>query len=341
MTSAPSQIPPSAFPPAVPPISAPSRTKQLATFLDLIKFAHSIFALPFALIATFWAFRETALSPASMGALGRLLLILACMVFARTWAMTFNRLIDRRFDAANPRTAKRPSVTGAVSVPFMKATLAACALLFLLATSGFYFLYHNPWPALLALPVLAWLATYSLTKRFTALCHFWLGISLGLAPISAWLAIAPPAISPLDPRSITIFLLGTAVACWVAGFDILYALQDEAIDRAEKLHSIPAALGRRNALVISRCSHLLTALLFLAVGLTGHFHTLYWLGFSAALLLLLIEQSLVSVRDISKINIAFMTANGLIGLIFGRIGNHRYAFSLTVNSSTVALPPHR
>ncbi len=191
MTSAPSQNPPSAFPPALPPTPTSSRAKQLATFLDLIKFAHSIFALPFALIATFWAFRETLLSPTSTGAIGRLVLILACMVFARTWAMTFNRLIDRRFDAANPRTAKRPSVTGAVSVPFMNATLAICAILFLAGTSGFYFLYANPWPLLLALPVLGWLAAYSLTKRFTALCHFWLGISLGLAPVSAWLAIAP------------------------------------------------------------------------------------------------------------------------------------------------------
>jgi 4-hydroxybenzoate polyprenyltransferase len=297
------------------------RPHQLAVFLDLIKFAHSIFALPFALIATFWAFKT--LGWRNLGGIagggGRLALILLCMVAARTWAMTFNRLIDRPFDAANPRTAKRPSVTGAVSVPFMQATLAICAAAFLAATAAFWPLFSNPWPLSLALPVLAWLATYSLTKRFTALCHFWLGISLGLAPISAWIAIAPPHTNPADPRGLTILLLGAGVTFWVAGFDILYALQDEQFDRGEKLHSIPAALGRARALLVSRLCHLLTAAAFLAVGITGQFHALYWAGYTAAVLLLMIEQSLVSPRDISKINIAFMTANGLIGLVFGAL----------------------
>jgi 4-hydroxybenzoate polyprenyltransferase len=167
--------------------------------------------------------------------------------------------------------------------------------------------------------VLAWLASYSLTKRFTALCHFWLGISLGLAPVSAWLAIAPPAASPVDAKGITILLLGIGVSFWVAGFDILYALQDEAFDRGERLHSIPAALGRRNAIVVSRTSHLLTLLAFAGVGMTGQFHALYWTGYAAAALLLVIEQALVSEKDISRINLAFMTANGLIGLIFGAL----------------------
>jgi 4-hydroxybenzoate polyprenyltransferase len=291
----------------------------VAVFLDLIKFAHSVFALPFALIATFWAFRAVGISPFSGGGLGRLGLILACMVVARTWAMTFNRLVDRRYDAANPRTAKRPSVTGAVSVPFMVATLALCLILFHLATGGFYVFFRNPWPVVLALPVLLWLAAYSLTKRFTALCHFWLGLSLGLAPVSAWLAIAPPAASPVDARGLTILLLGLGVTFWVAGFDILYALQDEAFDRGERLHSIPAALGRTRAIWASRGCHLLTVALFAAVGLTGGFHALYWTGFAAAAVLLAVEQSLVSPADISKINLAFMTANGLIGLVFGTL----------------------
>jgi 4-hydroxybenzoate polyprenyltransferase len=304
---------------SIPPASpATAPVNPVAAFLDLIKFAHSVFALPFALIATFWAFRTLGISIISRAALGRLGLILACMVFARTWAMTFNRLIDRRFDAANPRTARRPSVTGAVSVGFMQFTLAVCLGLFLLATAGFLF-FGNPWPLMLALPVLAWLATYSLTKRFTALCHYWLGISLGLAPLSAWLAIAPPNASPLDPRAITALLLGGGVACWVAGFDILYALQDESVDRDMHLHSIPAAFGRRRALLASRLSHAATAIFFLAVGLTGHFHLLYYLGYVAAVLLLVIEQSLVSEKDISRINLAFMTANGAIGLTFGAL----------------------
>jgi 4-hydroxybenzoate polyprenyltransferase len=295
-------------------VAADARPHQLAVFFDLIKFAHSVFALPFALIATFWAIRTTGISPVSADGLGRLGLILACMVLARTWAMTFNRLIDRRFDAANPRTAKRPSVTGAVSLNFMRGTLAVCVILFFAATAGFWLLYHNPWPLILAIPVLGWLAAYSLTKRFTALCHFWLGISLGLAPVSAWIAIAG---TPADARGLTILLLGVGVMFWVAGFDILYALQDENIDRSEKLHSIPAAVGRGKAIVISRLCHLLTAAAFLAVGLTGHFHALFWIGYAAAVLLLVIEQSLVSARDISRINLAFMTANGLIGIVFG------------------------
>lgn len=287
---------------------------KIATFLDLIKFAHSVFALPFALIATFWASRAVGLV---WPGVGRLTLILLCMVLARTFAMTFNRLIDRRFDAANPRTAKRPSVTGAVSVSFMTATLMLCILLFLGATGGFYFLYRNPWPVLLAIPVLAWLGAYSLTKRFTALCHFWLGISLGLAPVSAWIAIAPPHVSPADPKGITALLLGLGVTFWVAGFDILYALQDETIDREQHLHSIPAVLGRRKALSFSRACHLLTLAAFIAVGITGQFHFLYWVGFFCTLILLVVEQSLISEKDISKINLAFMTANGLIGILFG------------------------
>ena len=177
---------------------------------------------------------------------------------------------------------------------------------------------------------------------FTALCHYLAGHFTGPGSDFRVAGDCPARrVAARSARSLTIFLLGAGVACWVAGFDILYALQDEAIDRAEKLHSIPAALGRGKALAVSRCCHFLTALFFLAVGITGHFHMLYWIGFSAAAFLLLIEQSLVSAKDISKINLAFMTANGLIGLVFGGVGNCGYAFSLTVNSSTVAPPPHR
>jgi 4-hydroxybenzoate polyprenyltransferase len=290
---------------------------QLGTFLDLIRFAHSVFALPFALMATFWSFHAAAISPWSTPGLARLGLILVCMVAARTWAMTFNRLLDRQFDAANPRTARRPSVTGAVSVRYMQGTLALCALLFLATTATFWLFLANPWPLVLALPVLAWLATYSLTKRFTALCHFWLGSSLGTAPLAAWLAIVPASISPFDSRGLVAVLIGLGVTFWVAGFDILYALQDETLDRDSGLHSIPAALGRRRALWISRACHVLTAALFLSVGFAGSFHLLYWAGYTAAAALLIVEQSLVSERDISRINVAFMTANGLIGVVFG------------------------
>lgn len=296
-----------------PPVRASAG--QLATFLDLIKFAHSVFALPFALIAVFWSFREIHLAPLSAGAAARLGLILACMVLARTWAMTVNRLVDRRFDAMNPRTARRPSVTGAVSARFMAATLAVCFVGFMAAAAGFL-AFGNVWPLVFAAPVLAWLGAYSYTKRFTALCHFWLGLSLGMAPLGAWVAIAG---TPFAPAGLTVLLLGLGVTFWVAGFDILYALQDEMIDREQRLHSIPAAIGRGGALWISRGCHVLTVAAFVAVGLTGQFHLLYWIGLGLAAALLVVEQSLVTPRDISRVNIAFMTVNGVVGLLFGAL----------------------
>ena len=209
------------------------------------------------------------------------------------------------------------AVTGAVSVPFMKATLALSALLFLASAAGFLF-FHNPWPLLLALPVLAWLAAYSLTKRFTPLCHFWLGLSLGLAPLSAWIAIAG---NPLDPRGLTILLLGLGVTCWVAGFDILYACQDYACDVSQGLHSVPSKLGIKNALLVSRLTHTLSALLLLSLTFTTPLlGPIYLTGATLACLLLLYEHSLVSPTDLSNLNLAFFTVNGLISCLLATLG---------------------
>jgi 4-hydroxybenzoate polyprenyltransferase len=302
--------PPSVTPPAPPPTSA---IHQARTFLDLIKFAHSIFALPFALVGTFLASRAIGLRWPGWGRLG---LILICMVFARTMAMTVNRLVDRKYDATNPRTARRPSVTGAVSPAFMLLAMIVCSLGFLAGCSGFAIWFGNFWPLILALPVLAWLALYSFTKRFTALCHFWLGISLGMAPVAAWIAIVPPR-GPL--LSLPILLLGVAVVCWVAGFDILYALQDETIDRTTGLHSIPAATGRSGALWLSRGCHVLCIAALALVGVAGGLHLLYAAAVLIVAVLLVIEQSLVSPTDISRVNIAFMTVNGIVGLVFGAL----------------------
>jgi len=288
-------------------------------FLDLIKFSHTIFAMPFALIATFWASRAVSEESSAWPGISKLSLIILCMILARTFAMTFNRYIDRHIDSANPRTAARPSVIGTISPRFMIFTLIICILLFLAAAAVFNFLHQNPWPLVLAPLAIIWLAAYSFTKRFTILCHFWLGISLGLAPLGAWIAIAPPAASLFDPLLLTILLFGLGVTFWVAGFDILYALQDEHVDRTQNLHSIPAALGRRRALLISRFCHVLTIVVFLTVGIVGNFHLLYFLGLTVAAITLLIEQLLVSENDISKINTAFMTANALIGLTFGTL----------------------
>ncbi|MGC8624703.1 MAG: 4-hydroxybenzoate octaprenyltransferase [Phycisphaerae bacterium] len=298
-----------------PPPARPGMWRHFRTFLDLIKFSHSIFAMPFALIATFLAAREIHLAwPGWI----RLALIVLCMVLARTFAMTFNRLVDRDFDRRNPRAMRRPSVTGEISVAFMTVALVLCGLLFIAVTGLFDLLLGNIYPLLLALPVLLWIAGYSFTKRFTWLCHFVLGGSLALAPLSAWIAIVPPH-GPVI--SVQVLLLAGAVLFWLPGFDILYALQDVDVDRKEKLFSLPAAFGIAASLWISRLCHAMVILLLLAfgLGLGGGLRlgSLYWCGFVAVVLLLLIEQSLVKPHDISKVNVAFMTINALVGLIFG------------------------
>lgn len=290
---------------------------RVRTFLELIKFSHSIFAMPFALIGTFLASRRIGLLWPGWTRLG---LIILCMVAARTFAMTFNRLADRRLDARNPRTARRPSVTGQISAPFMSALLVLTGLLFVGASSLFYLFLHNMYPLILAVPVLAWIAGYSFTKRFTWLCHFYLGTSLGLAPISAWIAIVPPHGPVIGAQ---ILLLGAAVTFWTAGFDILYALQDIQVDRDEKLFSIPAKLGIGRALWVSRTCHIITlvALAAFGAGWMGGIPLgpLFWIGLAAVALLLVIEQSLVKPNDISRVNLAFMTVNGLVGLVFGAL----------------------
>ena len=289
--------------------------RKVGTFLDLIKFVHTVFAMPFALLATVMGLREIHAGWTEKATWGRLGLILLCMVAARTFAMTVNRLVDRRFDAANPRTARRPSVTGIITPVVMVLVIGVCAAAFAAGAVAFYVIFGNPWPAILAMPVLLWLGVYSFTKRFTALCHFWLGISLGLAPVSAWIAIVPGGGGAV--LTLPIVLLGLAVVFWVGGFDILYALQDEEIDRAAGLQSIPALVGRGRALWLSRLSHALTIAALVGVGVTGGFHSFYWAAAGIAAALLVVEQALVRVDDISRINIAFMTVNGLVGVVVG------------------------
>ncbi len=288
---------------------------RVVVFLDLIKFSHSIFALPFALIATFLASRTVGLMWPGWLRLG---LIVACMVLARTFAMTFNRLADRHIDARNPRTENRPSVRGEISPAFMVLVLAISGALFVLATGLFYTLLGNAYPVSLALPVLTFIAFYSFTKRFTWLCHFFIGASLMLAPLSAWVAIVPPRGPVLGWQ---VIFLGVGVLFWTAGFDILYALQDQAVDRRERLFSIPARAGAATALWISRLCHLLTILALAAfgAGIGGGMRLgiTYWIGLAAVAALLAIEQSLVKADDISRINLAFMTINGLVGVVFG------------------------
>jgi 4-hydroxybenzoate polyprenyltransferase len=270
----------------------------------MIKFSHSLFALPFALTGALLAARADdgtwRLVPLEW------LASVACMVTARSAAMGFNRLVDRHIDAQNPRTASRHLPSGRLSVASVRLFTAASAALFVAATA--LFLPRNPWPLALSLPVLAWLLAYSYAKRFTALAHFWLGASLALAPVAAWIALrAGLAPTPL--------LLAAAVLVWVAGFDIIYALQDEHFDRAAGLRSIPARLGARRALHLARACHLLTVLFLALVGFAYPLGPLYFTGVAAVAVVLLYEHMSISPDDLSRLNLAFFWLN--IGISLG------------------------
>jgi len=289
--------------------STPAR--KLALFAADIKIAHTIFAMPFALLSTFMAAKLTygALPP-----LGILLLILISMITARTAAMSANRLLDADLDAANPRTRRRAIPAGQLSRRLYNAILAVCAVTFIAATFFFWIMYKNPWPLALALPVLAFISTYPLLKRLTRLCHYYLGAALALAPLCAWLAVA--AALALPP-----IIMAAAVLCWTAGFDIIYACQDYDSDVQTGVISVPARLGIAKALWISRFTHALAAGFLILLGFsTPLLGPLYFTGVAIAIALLIIEHSLVRAGDLSKVNLAFFTMNGIISLLLGTLG---------------------
>ncbi len=276
--------------------------QRTRTLLEMIKFGHTIFALPFALLSATLAWQEKPFTWLD------LLGLLLCMVFARSAAMAFNRLADRYWDALNPRTAKRHLPAGLLT-PFAVAVFTlACAAGFIASTLIFW-LSGNPWPLYLSVPVLLFLGAYSYTKRFTALSHFWLGASLMLAPIAAWIAIRGLE----DLR--TPLVLGLAVLCWVAGFDIIYACQDVEFDRRSGLFSVPARLGVRGSLRLALLCHLvMVGLLVLLWVVTPHLGTIYLAGVGAVALLLVYEHWLVRPDDLSRVNQAFFYVNGVISL---------------------------
>src|SRR5437763_9158924 len=213
---------------------------RLRSLLELIRFSHTVFALPFALSSAALAWQDKRFHVLDLAG------ILLCMIFARSAAMAFNRLADRRLDADNPRTAARHLPSGRLSVGAVAAFTVGCCLAFVAAT--LLFLPRNPWPLILSVPVLLWLLGYSFAKRFTSLAHFWLGSALMLSPIAAWIAIRGDLAWPP-------VLLGLAVLCWVSGFDIIYACQDADFDRATGLHSLPARLGVAGALRLAALCH--------------------------------------------------------------------------------------
>ncbi len=280
--------------------------RPMKRYLSLIKFSHTLFALPFALVGF-------AVGTAEEGdgvSVRLLVLVVLCMIFARSAAMAFNRWLDRDIDARNPRTRMREIPAGVVSPQAALRLVAISSVLFVVTT---YFI--NPLCFYLSPVALAVVLGYSYTKRFTWLCHLILGLGLSLAPLGAYMAVTG-AFGWIP------ILYGGAVLLWTAGFDIIYALQDEDFDRDNRLHSIPAYVGREQALRISEWLHLGAAACMVGAGSLLHSrlpqaHWLTWVGTAVFLALLVYQHRLVKPHDLSRVNMAFFTTNGMASVIFG------------------------
>ena len=312
--------------------------------LSLIRFSHTIFALPFALLASVMAWHLKELEwreiPRPIALFsdhdyvieigddtlliqspfeGHLYIrwqefvgILLCMIAARSAAMAFNRLADRDIDAENPRTAQRHIPAGILTVSQVTVFAVVCGFAFIASTLLFL---PNRLPLYLSVPVLAFLCGYSYTKRFTSLAHFWLGIALALSPVAAWIAIRGEAVmqAPLD--LLPAVVLGGAVAAWVAGFDIIYACQDFEYDREAKLNSVPTRFGIAGALRIAAACHAMTVVLLAILPLVyPPFGMLYWLAVAAVAVLLIYEHALVRPDDLDRVNTAFFNVNAVISM---------------------------
>jgi 4-hydroxybenzoate polyprenyltransferase len=276
--------------------------KRLRLTLEMIKFEHSVFALPFALTGALLAYRENHLAPRVFGE--KLLWIVIAMVGARSAAMAFNRILDARIDARNPRTRMRHIPAGILSIGFAWGFVIVSALVFLAAARAL-----NPLCLKLAPLALALVFFYSFTKRFTSFSHLVLGLSLGVAPAAAWIGVT----GSLDPR---ILWLTAAVTFWTAGFDVIYSCQDYEFDRSAGLFSLPRQFGIAGALWIARLFHIV--MIGCLMALAGSFQ-LGWLalaGIGAVVLLLLYEHSLVKANDLSRVNAAFFTVNGYVSVLF-------------------------
>ncbi len=280
--------------------------QTVRSLLELIRFSHTLFALPFALTSALLAWTRSEFHVL------QLVGILLGMVFARSAAMTFNRLADRRFDALNPRTATRHLPAGRLSVAAAWTFALFCSAGFV-ASTMIFLVFDNGYPLYLSLPVLLFLCGYSYAKRFTSLSHVWLGAALGLSPLAAWIAILPPQV-PMD--LFAPLVLGGAVLTWVTGFDIFYACQDVEFDREARLHSIPATFGVRAGLRIALLCHLLMLILLVVLywAAAPSLGGIYLAGVAAVALLLGYEHWLVRPDDLSRVNRAFFQVNGIIGV---------------------------
>jgi 4-hydroxybenzoate polyprenyltransferase len=294
----------------------------IKNYLSLIKFSHTIFAMPFALIGFFlalhnypaeygeWKLNNTITSegrgihygPAYI--VSRLVLVVLCMILARSAAMAFNRYLDRKWDALNPRTAIREIPKGIITPKNALAFTIGCSVLFVVCT-----FFINRICFFLSPVALAVVLGYSYTKRFTPFCHLVLGLGLSLAPIGAYLAVTGYFHwLPL--------LFSFAVIFWVSGFDIIYALQDVEFDQSQQLYSIPASVGKEKALRISEVLHLLSAACVVAAGKLAGFGWLYWTGVLIFICCLVYQHSIVKPTDLRRVNLAFMTTNGIASVVF-------------------------
>jgi 4-hydroxybenzoate polyprenyltransferase len=318
---------------------------KVKSYLSLVKFSHSIFAMPFALIGFFLGLKRVFRSDSEHSGVAQwnlnktigwgvekdfkipysddslifqfitganptfiivkyFILVILCMIFARSAAMSFNRYLDRSFDAKNPRTAIREIPAGIIKANSVLLFTIVNCLLFIACTFFINRLcfYLSPVALLVVLG-------YSYTKRFTPLCHLVLGLGLSLAPIGAYLAVTGQfALLPI--------LFSLAVIFWVSGFDIIYALQDEEFDKSQKLYSIPAWLGKAKALRVSELLHLFSAAAVISARVYGHFGWLYWIGVAVFVGMLVYQHSIVKPNDLRKVNLAFMTANGIASVVF-------------------------
>jgi 4-hydroxybenzoate polyprenyltransferase len=272
----------------------------MKNYLSLVKFSHTVFAMPFALIGFFLAVQFNQ-APFEWHLL---LKVVLCMVFARNAAMAFNRFIDRTIDGKNPRTAIREIPAGIINANSALWFVILNSVAFVVTT---YFI--NPLCLALSPVALSVVLGYSLTKRFTALCHLILGLGLSLAPIGAYLAV-------VGRFDLLPLLFSFAVLFWVGGFDIIYALQDEEFDRENGLFSIPVWLGKAKALMLSNALHAITAGLLFVAGRMGDFHWLFWSGYSIFIGLLIYQHSIVKPNDLSRVNLAFFTTNGIASITF-------------------------
>ncbi|MBL8117792.1 MAG: UbiA family prenyltransferase [Anaerolineae bacterium] len=272
---------------------------KVKMFLELIKFEHTIFALPFAYLGM-------VLAAGGLPSFHQFVWVTVAMAAARTLAFAVNRLADRRFDATNPRTAKRPSVTGALSTQ-MIAGFAVLSLVAMAVAAALL----NPLALILFPGALVFLIGYSYTKRFTSLCHWVLGFTDGLAAVGGWIAVRGSIFTADD---LAAWLLMFAVTFWIGGFDLIYACQDVEHDRKEKLYSWPSRYGIASALFMAKANHVLTILVLVVLGLTFPLKWPFWVGVAIAAGLLYYENSIVKPDDLSRINVAFFNVNSYIAI---------------------------